>query len=70
MINRGRVVVVTALESDSRYQQLVAAVETQLAMVNKEAATGRIYSGGSSMPSIEQSEVIIYQLKAFFLMIN
>ena len=51
--------VVTALESDSRYQQLVAAVETQLAMVNKEAATGRIYSGGSSMPSIEQSEVIM-----------
>ena len=38
MINRGRMVVVTALESDSRYQQLVAAVETQLAMVNKEAA--------------------------------
>ena len=31
-------VIVTALESDARYQQLVAAVQQQLELVNKEAA--------------------------------
>ena len=30
VINRGRIVVVTALESDARFQQLVTAVEQQL----------------------------------------
>ena len=35
VINRGRVVVVTALECDQRYTELVAAVEDQLAVVNQ-----------------------------------
>ena len=35
VINRGRVVIVTTLESDARYHQLISAVEQQLVVVNK-----------------------------------
>ena len=38
MINRGRIVVVTALEGDSRYKELLGAVEEELTQINEEVA--------------------------------
>ena len=38
VMNKGRVVVVTTLDGDSQHQQLLRAVEQQLATVNKQAA--------------------------------
>merc|ERR1719216_370078 len=42
IVNRGRVVIVTTLESDARYSQLISAVEQQLQVVNKAAAGGEV----------------------------
>ena len=41
VINRGRIVVVTALEGDSRYKELLGGVEEQLTQINEEAAQVR-----------------------------
>ena len=41
VINRGRIVVVTALEGDNRYKELLEAVEDQLTKINEEAAQVR-----------------------------
>ena len=41
VVNRGRVVIVTTLESDARYHQLISAVEQQLTVVNKVRNTTR-----------------------------
>merc|ERR1719192_1726983 len=41
IVNRGRVVIVTTLESDARYHQLLSAVEQQLQAVNKVRNTTR-----------------------------
>ena len=38
VINRGRIVVVTALEGDSRYKELLGAVEEELTQINEEVA--------------------------------
>ena len=45
VVNRGRLVVVTTLESDSEYQRLVRATEQQLTAVNKEEKDGRLRLG-------------------------
>ena len=52
IINKGRIVVVTALESDTRYKQLITAVEQQLAAVNQEAAAGGV-SGTLALSELE-----------------
>jgi len=56
VINRGRIVVVTALESDARFQQLVTAVEQQLQVVNKEAAA----TGGTVLPLAEVEVTVVH----------
>ena len=57
MINRGRIVVVTALESDARYQQLVTAVEQQVTAVNKEAAAA---AGPAVCPLAEVEVTVVH----------
>ena len=55
LVNRGRIVVVTTLKSDAKYQQLVAAVEQQLALVNKEAAA----AGDRGVQPLAELEVTV-----------
>ena len=51
LVNRGRLVVVTRLESDREHQQLVRTVGEQLAAVNKRAASsqGQLPIGGCEL---------------------
>ena len=58
---RGRVVIVTALESDARYQQLVAAVQQQLELVNKETAAA---GSGQQLLPLAGVEVSLVQILA------
>ena len=58
---RGRVVIVTALESDARYQQLVAAVQQQLELVNKETAAA---GAGQQLLPLAEVEVSLVQILA------
>ena len=53
LVNKGRIVVVTALESDNRYSQLVSAVEQQLAAVNAEAGAAAAAGQAGVMPLSE-----------------
>lgn len=55
VVNRGRLVVVTTLEGDSQHQQLLRAVEQQLAAVNKQAAVT-----AGLMPLAECEVVIVH----------
>ena len=56
IVNRGRVVIVTTLESDARYQQLLSAVEQQLQLVNKAVAGGE---GGPGVVPLAGCEVSV-----------
>ena len=60
-VHRGRVVIVTALESDARYQQLVAAVQQQLELVNKETAAA---GAGQQLLPLAEVEVSLVQILA------
>ena len=55
------VVIVTALESDARYQQLVAAVQQQLELVNKETAAA---GAGQQLLPLAEVEVSLVQILA------
>jgi len=54
-VNRGRLVVVTRLESDREHQQLLRGVTEQLAAVNKRAAA----AGGQGQMPIQGCELVI-----------
>ena len=53
--------IVTALESDARYQQLVAAVQQQLELVNKETAAA---GAGQQLLPLAEAEVSLVQILA------
>ena len=53
--------IVTALESDARYQQLVAAVQQQLELVNKETAAA---GAGQQLLPLAEVEVCLVQILA------
>ena len=55
-------VIVTALESDARYQQLVAAVQQQLELVNKETAAA---GAGQQLLPLAEVEVSLVQILAY-----
>ena len=57
LVNKGRIVVVTALESDNRYTQLVSAVEQQLAAVNAEAGAAAAAAAAGQAGVMPLSEV-------------
>ena len=60
LVNKGRIVVVTALESDNRYQQLVSAVEQQLAAVNAEAGAAAAAGQAGVMPLSEVEVSVLH----------
>jgi len=61
VINRGRIVVVTALEGDNRYKELLEAVEDQLTKINEEAAQAseRADQWGAIVAPLAEVEVTV-----------